>query len=277
MLSSSVFPAARRVHLSSFRPTIADRHNAPIAACATFCPAWFMEGDHGHDAARPLRASAGRVRPTARGGAGAGWSVPGCACDRRGARRHGRGRQRHDKKKKRRKRKRRKRKKRNKCNPDCTGKTCGPNGCGGSCGACAGTEACLAGACANICDVCATGCTFDNVSLAVAQARPGATIILLPGDLYRAGRSRRERRGDARRRRRGSIGDRSRPGWARPYILRPGWKHRHGAEPDDHWSGRRELRRGSQLGHAHAGGSPRRGQHWRHQPAVASATRSAAS
>jgi hypothetical protein len=42
--------------------------------------------------------------------------------------------------------KKRRRGKKNKCNPDCTGKTCGSNGCGGNCGSCAGTEACLAGA-----------------------------------------------------------------------------------------------------------------------------------
>lgn len=81
---------------------------------------------------------------------------------------------------KKKKRRRRKKRKKNKCNPDCTGKTCGSNGCGGDCGTCAGTEACLAGACANICDVCATGCTFNSVSLAIAQAGPGATIILCP-------------------------------------------------------------------------------------------------
>ncbi|MDF3039606.1 MAG: hypothetical protein K0Q71_2312 [Thermomicrobiales bacterium] len=84
------------------------------------------------------------------------------------------------KKNKKKKRRGRKKKKKNTCKPDCTGKTCGPNGCDGNCGTCAGTETCLAGACANICDVCATDCTFDNVSLAIAQARPGATIILCP-------------------------------------------------------------------------------------------------
>jgi hypothetical protein len=84
------------------------------------------------------------------------------------------------KKNKKKKRRKRKKKKKNKCKPDCTGKTCGANGCGGTCGSCAGTETCLAGACANICDVCATGCTFNSISQAIAQALPGATIVLCP-------------------------------------------------------------------------------------------------
>jgi hypothetical protein len=85
-----------------------------------------------------------------------------------------------NKKNKKKKRRRRKKKKKNTCKPDCTGKTCGPNGCDGNCGTCAGTETCLAGACANICDVCATGCTFNDLSLAVTQAKPGATVVLCP-------------------------------------------------------------------------------------------------
>jgi hypothetical protein len=34
------------------------------------------------------------------------------------------------------------------CTPDCTGKTCGDDGCGGSCGACDATRTCLSGLCA---------------------------------------------------------------------------------------------------------------------------------
>lgn len=33
------------------------------------------------------------------------------------------------------------------CQPSCSGRACGPNGCGGSCGACSGGRVCTAGAC----------------------------------------------------------------------------------------------------------------------------------
>ena len=33
------------------------------------------------------------------------------------------------------------------CTPDCAGKACGDDGCGGSCGSCSGDEVCSAGAC----------------------------------------------------------------------------------------------------------------------------------
>jgi hypothetical protein len=39
------------------------------------------------------------------------------------------------------------------CTPDCTGKNCGDDGCGGSCGTCSGGETCVSGVC--------TGCTPD--------------------------------------------------------------------------------------------------------------------
>jgi hypothetical protein len=83
-----------------------------------------------------------------------------------------------DKDKKDKKKKRKKKKRKNRCRPDCTGKVCGSNGCGGSCGACAETEVCLAGDCARFCHVCASGCLFDSIPLALASAPPGATIIL---------------------------------------------------------------------------------------------------
>ncbi len=35
-----------------------------------------------------------------------------------------------------------------KCQPKCAGKTCGDDGCGGTCGACKGTDVCVAGTCA---------------------------------------------------------------------------------------------------------------------------------
>jgi hypothetical protein len=40
------------------------------------------------------------------------------------------------------------------CTPDCTGKECGDDGCGGSCGTCPGEESCVSG-------VCIPGCTPD--------------------------------------------------------------------------------------------------------------------
>jgi hypothetical protein len=39
------------------------------------------------------------------------------------------------------------------CTPDCSGKNCGDDGCGGSCGSCTGGETCVSGVC--------TGCTPD--------------------------------------------------------------------------------------------------------------------
>ncbi len=42
------------------------------------------------------------------------------------------------------------------CVPSCTGKQCGPDGCGGSCGWCGGNDSCQAGSCTSV-----DGCTPD--------------------------------------------------------------------------------------------------------------------
>ncbi|MFN8589876.1 MAG: pentapeptide repeat-containing protein [Thermomicrobiales bacterium] len=51
------------------------------------------------------------------------------------------------------------------CIPDCAGKKCGPNGCGGSCGSCADGQVCLDGEC--ICDArsCPDGCCANGPGL----------------------------------------------------------------------------------------------------------------
>jgi hypothetical protein len=69
-----------------------------------------------------------------------------------------------DNKRKRRKRKRR-RKQRLSCAPNCSGKTCGDDGCGGSCGACAANQTCEGGtcACAAGSKPCADACVPSNV------------------------------------------------------------------------------------------------------------------
>lgn len=46
------------------------------------------------------------------------------------------------------------------CAPDCAGKSCGPDGCGGSCGTCPG--ACNNGQCVGTCSDCADGCCDGN-------------------------------------------------------------------------------------------------------------------
>jgi hypothetical protein len=43
------------------------------------------------------------------------------------------------------------------CVPQCTGKTCGDNGCGGSCGDCEGNESCLEGSCTTPPPTCSDG------------------------------------------------------------------------------------------------------------------------
>ena len=68
------------------------------------------------------------------------------------------------------------------CSPDCEGKLCGPDGCGGECGACAGGELCTLGLCsspgactndadggvlasidvAKVVEGCAKGCILDS-------------------------------------------------------------------------------------------------------------------
>src|SRR3989344_4592183 len=45
------------------------------------------------------------------------------------------------------------------CTPDCKDKTCGSDGCGGSCGNCTGTATCHAGAC---CTPGSSGCCTPN-------------------------------------------------------------------------------------------------------------------
>jgi hypothetical protein len=40
------------------------------------------------------------------------------------------------------------------CEPSCTGKTCGPDGCGGSCGTCTGNDTCSSGVCTSCTDTC---------------------------------------------------------------------------------------------------------------------------
>jgi hypothetical protein len=50
------------------------------------------------------------------------------------------------------------------CTPSCSGKVCGDNGCGGSCGSCPSGEVCSAGACTTALDcqaICATQCVGD--------------------------------------------------------------------------------------------------------------------
>ncbi len=54
------------------------------------------------------------------------------------------------------------------CDPSCDGKTCGDDGCGGSCGSCGGFEECTEGACVSLCNnLCeeagATGCNDTGV------------------------------------------------------------------------------------------------------------------
>ncbi|MDQ2655575.1 MAG: hypothetical protein M3Z20_21315 [Chloroflexota bacterium] len=59
------------------------------------------------------------------------------------------------------KRKKKKRKKNGKkrpsCKPACQGKTCGPDGCNGSCGSCTGNQTCQGGACAPPLPTCTDG------------------------------------------------------------------------------------------------------------------------
>ena len=56
------------------------------------------------------------------------------------------------------------------CEPDCTGKECGSNGCGGNCGQCGGSESCSAGACVGdmTCEeyyLCVNGCNESEVCM----------------------------------------------------------------------------------------------------------------
>jgi hypothetical protein len=66
-------------------------------------------------------------------------------------------------KRRRRQKRRTNTRKRNQCSPDCAGRTCGDDGCGGSCNACPGGSHCLSNdSCATDCftsDACSPGCT----------------------------------------------------------------------------------------------------------------------
>jgi hypothetical protein len=46
------------------------------------------------------------------------------------------------------------------CAPNCTGRNCGPDGCGGTCGTCSGTDTCSGGVC-----TCTPACTGKNCGL----------------------------------------------------------------------------------------------------------------
>lgn len=45
------------------------------------------------------------------------------------------------------------------CQPQCNGKSCGEDGCGGLCGTCGDAEVCLSGACVGVADTCALLCS----------------------------------------------------------------------------------------------------------------------
>jgi hypothetical protein len=79
---------------------------------------------------------------------------------------------------KKRKRKRKKKKKRSHCTPQCDGKTCGPNGCGGTCGTCDADRACQAGTCECIAghaacvDICCGECQVCDSDICIME--PGS-------------------------------------------------------------------------------------------------------
>lgn len=57
------------------------------------------------------------------------------------------------------------------CTPQCDGRTCGDDGCGGSCGTCEGSEQCIEGACRGDCVICTpgeSGCEGETSWLCVA-------------------------------------------------------------------------------------------------------------
>ena len=70
------------------------------------------------------------------------------------------------------------------CLPNCEAKQCGPDGCGGSCGWCSGTDSCQAGACVQV-----EGCTPDCADKMIGQddlcggvcSGSGVGIGLVPG------------------------------------------------------------------------------------------------
>ncbi len=72
------------------------------------------------------------------------------------------------------------------CKPSCAGKCSGgSDGCGGTCtGECGANQICDAGVC-HTCDVCQSGCTFDNVRNAARLASKGDTLYICPGTYTR--------------------------------------------------------------------------------------------
>jgi hypothetical protein len=67
------------------------------------------------------------------------------------------------------------------CQPDCAGKECGPDGCGGSCGTCAGLQdACVEGQCVCQPDGCGGGCGLcDDGDLCTDDICDGETGVCL--------------------------------------------------------------------------------------------------
>lgn len=59
------------------------------------------------------------------------------------------------------------------CTPSCTGKVCGDNGCGTSCGSCSGGQTCQGGRCVLTCDSGLTACTGACVDLQTDAANCG--------------------------------------------------------------------------------------------------------
>lgn len=60
------------------------------------------------------------------------------------------------------------------CTPDCSGKNCGNDGCGGSCGTCSGTSICGGGG-PGVCGAPSGGCTSTNAILGYCSPPPGFT------------------------------------------------------------------------------------------------------
>jgi hypothetical protein len=72
------------------------------------------------------------------------------------------------------------------CKPSCAGKCSGgDDGCGGTCtGDCSANQICDGGVC-HTCDICPSGCTFDNFREAVGDASPGDTLYVCAGTYTR--------------------------------------------------------------------------------------------
>ena len=79
------------------------------------------------------------------------------------------------------------------CKPNCRHDACGDDGCGGSCGTCAGGKTCQDGACACpprqifvdgscvACDVCPSGCLYESTQAAITGTSAGGVIRICPG------------------------------------------------------------------------------------------------